>query len=37
MIFEYGLETKKEGFYNITSYVKDAVSKSGVNSGMCII
>ncbi|MFR4986617.1 MAG: secondary thiamine-phosphate synthase enzyme YjbQ [Lachnospirales bacterium] len=37
MIFEYDLETKKEGFYNITSYVKEAVSKSGINSGVCII
>ena len=37
MIFEYSLNTQKQGFYNITSYVKDAVSKSGIDSGICVV
>lgn len=37
MIFEYSLNTEKEGFYNITSYVKDALSKSNIENGICIV
>ena len=37
MIFEYNINTDKEGFYNITSYVKNSVSKSNVSNGLCVI
>ncbi|WP_317367816.1 secondary thiamine-phosphate synthase enzyme YjbQ [uncultured Tyzzerella sp.] len=37
MIFEYSLNTQKQGFYNITSFVKDAVSKSNIESGVCVV
>jgi secondary thiamine-phosphate synthase enzyme len=37
MLFEFCLNTPKEGFTNITRYVRDAVSKSGVKSGFCIV
>lgn len=37
MIFEYNLNTEYEGFYNITCYVKDAIIKSGILNGICIV
>ena len=36
-MFEYKLRTEKEGFYDITLQVRDAVIKSGVRSGICIV
>ncbi|MDR3210421.1 MAG: secondary thiamine-phosphate synthase enzyme YjbQ [Planctomycetota bacterium] len=32
---EYSLATDKEGLYDITSQVREAVAKSGVMSGLC--
>lgn len=37
MIFEYILKTEPENFYNITSKVKEAVKKSGISEGQCIV
>ena len=37
MLFEFSLNTPKEGFTNITHRVRDAVSKSGVQSGLCMV
>ena len=37
MIYEYNLSTKKKDFYNITSYVREAITKSGVKDGMALI
>ena len=37
MVFEYNLQTDKEGFYNITNYVKDALSKANINEGLCVV
>ena len=37
MLYEYELTTKKEGFYNITEHVRDAVRKSGASSGIAIV
>lgn len=37
MLFEYNLSTPREDFYNITSYVREAVKKSGVLDGLCVI
>ena len=37
MIYEYSLKTQREGFYNITREVRDAVKKSGITSGIAIV
>ena len=37
MIFEYKLQTERQDFYNITVQVRDAVSKSGISNGICMI
>ena len=37
MVYEYRLSTKREGFYNITAQVADAVSQSGVKNGIAIV
>ena len=37
MLFEFDLRTDNENFHNITNKVKDAVSKSNVKDGLCII
>ena len=35
--FEYPVRTDEEGFYNVTRQVRDAVGKSGVQDGVCVI
>ncbi|NLM01500.1 MAG: YjbQ family protein [Treponema sp.] len=37
MLYEYNLRTTKETLYPISSYVHDAVEKSGIQSGIVII
>ena len=37
MLFEYHLNTEREGFYNITSFVRQALAESGVSSGMVLV
>ena len=37
MIFEYHISAKHEGFYNITQQVCEAVSESGVTSGIAVV
>lgn len=37
MLYEYTLPTPREDFYNITTQVREAVAKSGVSDGICII
>ena len=37
MLFEYTLSTQREDFYNITSQVREAVTKSSVTSGIAVI
>ena len=37
MLFECILSTKKEDFYNITSYVRNATIKSGVTDGIAVV
>lgn len=34
---EYTLKTGTEGFYNITSQVREALRKSGISSGICVL
>ncbi len=36
-MFTYQLKTTKEAMYNITSEVNDAVAKSGVKDGICLV
>ncbi|MDR0747523.1 MAG: secondary thiamine-phosphate synthase enzyme YjbQ [Helicobacteraceae bacterium] len=36
MLFEYKLETPKEGFYNITPQVCEAISRSGARDGIAV-
>lgn len=36
-MYRYELATQKEAFYCITDKVRDAVAKSGVKSGICVV
>jgi secondary thiamine-phosphate synthase enzyme len=36
-MYLYTINTAKEGFYNITQSVKDAVRKSGIKNGICTV
>ena len=33
---EFTLRTERQGYYNITSAVRDTIRKSGVTSGICV-
>lgn len=37
MLKKYNIKTDKEGLYNITSYVRQTLNESGVNSGIAVI
>lgn len=37
MLFEFILKTERENFYNITAKVKDAVLKSLIQNGICVV
>ena len=37
MLFEFTLSASKQNFYNITAQVREAVTKSGVASGIAVI
>ena len=37
MLFEYNLSTPREDFYNITAQVREAVTKSGIASGIAVV
>ncbi len=37
MLYEYHLKTEREGFYNITSYVRQALIESRVTSGLAVV
>jgi secondary thiamine-phosphate synthase enzyme len=37
MVYEYSLRTDREGFYNVTAQVRDAVQKSGITDGICVV
>ena len=36
-MYEYRLNTPREGFYDITSEVKEAVARSGKNDGVAVV
>ena len=37
MLYEYSLSAKREDFYNITPQVREAVTKSGISSGVTVV
>lgn len=37
MLHQYELSTAERGFYDITAEVNDALRKSGVKSGLCVV
>ena len=37
MLYEYSLKTPGEDFYNITAQVREAVQKSGITDGLCVV
>jgi len=37
MLYEYTISTRQEDFYNITSQVREAVTKSGVTDGIAVV
>lgn len=37
MLYEFTLQTEKEGFYNITEQVKQSVDESKISSGIAVI
>lgn len=37
MLIEYNLKTQKQDFYNITTQVREAVTKSGVTDGIAVV
>jgi len=37
MLYEYTLSAQREDFYNITPQVREAVSKSGMSSGIAVV
>jgi len=37
MVFRYNLRTGSEGFYNVTSKVREAVAESGIKDGICLV
>jgi len=37
MVYEYTLRTEKSNFYDITAKVREAITKSGVVNGICIV
>jgi secondary thiamine-phosphate synthase enzyme len=37
MVYKSTLQTKQEGFYDVTSKVSEAVRESGVTDGICIV
>lgn len=37
MISEFELSTERENFYSITSQVREAVKRSGVTQGICLV
>ena len=37
MLYEYTLSAQREDFYNITSQVREAITKSGVQNGIALV
>ena len=37
MVYNFNIHTERENFYNITSYVRQAVNESGVSDGIAVV
>jgi len=37
MLYEYGLQTPRQDFYNITPQVRESIAKSGADDGIAVI
>lgn len=37
MLYEYSIKTGRQGFYDVTRQVREAVGKSGVMEGFCLV
>ncbi len=37
MLFDFSLRTNAQNFHNITAQVREAVTKSGVKDGLCVV
>ncbi|NLM12037.1 MAG: YjbQ family protein [Clostridiaceae bacterium] len=37
MVFKFSIRTGSEGFYNVTPQVNEAIMKSGVGEGICVV
>ena len=37
MLYEYGLQTPRQDFYNITTQVRESIAKSGADDGIAVI
>ncbi len=37
MLYEFSLQTERENLYDITRYVREAISKSNVSKGICLV
>lgn len=37
MLFDYTLSAQRENLYNITTHVREAITKSGVESGIAVV
>lgn len=36
MLYEYTIRTQREGFINVTSFLRESLEKSGVSDGICL-
>ena len=36
MLYEYTIRTQREGFINVTSFLRESLEKSGVGDGICL-
>lgn len=37
MVFEFALSTRREGFTDVSEKVRDAIAKSGISEGLCLV
>ena len=37
MLYQYELSTAERGFYDITDQVREALAKSGIKNGICVV
>ncbi len=37
MLYEFSLQTERENLYDITKYVQEAINKSNISKGICLV